>query len=657
MRALARIAAAALLGIAAFLLAQSGGGAAPSDSPSSALPLPPQARPDIVAQLRAAVDATRDPADGGGRAWLDTAASSAGPVMVRSPGHWTIVYEAGPLGIADGGMIVFLVSPFWGWSPPQTADAEAPGFTRVSTDAAGVALETDVAAAPMMGIRIRGRRLAAGERVRIAYGAGAAAANADRFAEGASRFWIGVDGDGDGSHSFLEDSPAVAVAPGPPARLLATLPTTARPGETVRLRLAILDARGNAGVPFAGAVTLTSVPPGLELPAEVRLNAADRGTTGVAVAVPVEGNFRVRATAIDGPTAESNPLVVFANAARLRWGDLHGHSSFSDGTGLPAEYFAYARDVAALDVIALTDHDHWGTLPLDAHPQMWAEIREQVRRFHDPGRFVTLLGYEWTSWIYGHRHVLYFDDDGAVFSSLDPRYEAPGQLWDALRGKRALTFAHHSAGGPIATDWSIAPDPVLEPLTEVVSVHGVSEADDAPQRIYSAVPGNFVRDALDRGYPLGFVGSGDSHDGHPGLVQLAGNATGGLAAIFSEELTRDGILQALRQRHVYATSGARIYLRVSLAGHPMGSTISVTGDENGPALPENPQLLIHVDGTDELERVDVIRSGAVADSAAIEGRSGDLSANLPGLRSGDYVYVRVVQEDGGMAWSSPFFLR
>ena len=87
------------------------------------------------------------------------------------------------------------------------------------------------------------------------------------------------------------------------------------------------------------------------------------------------------------------------------------------------------------------------------------------------------------------------------------------------------------------------------------------------------------------------------------------------------------------------------------------ATNSVTGDENGPALPENPQLLIHVDGTDELERVDVIRSGAVADRAAIEGRSGDLSAALPGLRSGDYVYVRVVQKDGALAWSSPFFLR
>jgi len=650
MKALARVTTVLAL-VAAFLLLVRADGGAPTAVPS----VSPGARPELVAELRAAQAIAHDPADGGGRAWIDTAASSAGAPMVSSPGNWTIVYEAGPLGIADGGMIVFLPSPFWGWSPPQTFDEAAPGFTRVTTNAQGVALETDSAAGQMLGIRVGGRRLAAGEQVRIAYGDGPAGARADRFAEGASHFWIGVDGDGDGSHSFLEDSPAVAVAPGPPEILIATLPTTARPGEKVLLRLALLDAHADAGAPYIGAVALQSEPDGLDLPAVVNVEAANRGTIAVEVGVGTEGTFRVRATA-GALRAETNPLVVFANAARLRWGDLHGHSSFSDGTGLPAEYFAYARDVAGLDVIALTDHDHWGTLPLDAHPRMWAEIRDQVRRFHDPGRFVTLLGYEWTSWIYGHRHVLYFDDDGEVLSSLDRRYEAPDQLWKALRGKRALTFAHHSAGGPIATDWTIPPDPELEPLTEVVSVHGVSEADDVPQRIYSAVPGNFVRDALNRGYTLGFVGSGDSHDGHPGLAHLA-SPSGGLVAIFSEDLTRAGILAALRQRHVYATNGPRIYLRVSLAGHPMGTTIALDTGDGGNPFPPEPQLLVHIDATDELERVDVIHSGVVADSAAVDGRSADLSATLSDLRAGDYVYVRVVQRDGGMAWSSPFFLR
>ena len=96
-----------------------------------------------------------------------------------------------------------------------------------------------------------------------------------------------------------------------------------------------------------------------------------------------------------------------------------------------------------------------------------------------------------------------------------------------MRGESVLTFAHHSAGGPIATNWSIPPDPELEPVTEIVSVHGSSEAMDSPGLIYSPLPGNTVRDALGLGFELGFIGSGDSHDGHPGKAHLMSPGMGG----------------------------------------------------------------------------------------------------------------------------------
>ena len=130
---------------------------------------------------------------------------------------------------------------------------------------------------------------------------------------------------------------------------------------------------------------------------------------------------------------------------------------------------------------------------LDQSPDVWEAIREVGRRYDEPGRFIVIEGYEWTNWLHGHRHVLYFEEGGEILSSLDPAYETPAQLWEALSGRAAMTIAHHSAGGPVSTNWDFVPDPELEPVTEVVSVHGSSEAADSPGKIYSAVPGNFVR--------------------------------------------------------------------------------------------------------------------------------------------------------------------
>jgi hypothetical protein len=339
--------------------------------------------------------------------------------------------------------------------------------------------------------------------------------------------------------------------------------------------------------------------------------------------------------------------VVTPVVPRLLFGDVHGHSNLSDGTGTPEDYFRYARDVAALDVAALTDHDHWGMPFLDETPANWTRIEEATRSFHAPGRFVTLLGYEWTSWIWGHRHVLHFEDSATIRSSIDERYDSPPELWDALRGAPALTFAHHSAGAPVATDWRVAPDPELEPITEITSVHGSSESFDSSWPVAGMLEGNTVRDALGRGYRLGLIGSGDSHDGHPGLVQLAAGASGGLAGIFAAERTREAVLEAMRARRVYATNGPRIVLEASFAGKPMGSVVEAGAGG---------RLEVQVAAPGPIEAVELVTREGVVSRLAGEGkRSLAVENDLPEFRSGEWFYVRVRQVDDGAAWSSPFF--
>jgi hypothetical protein len=577
------------------------------------------------------------------------------PLAASQRARFELAYEAGELGVAEGGAIYLQTSPFWGWDTPQTEVPDGPGYTEVSTDAEGVTLLPATVDRNLLAVEIGGRALRAGERVDFVFGAGTAGARVDRFAERDERLFFAVDGDGDGERSLLRDSPRVDIGPGPPAALRLILPSTVPPGEAATLRLVWLDALGNDGATFAGDVELEASPADVDLPKTVRFTAADRGIATVALRAPREGPVRVAARALvgsDDPNqvrAESNPLMVSASAPRILWADLHGHSQLSDGTGRPEDYFRYARDVAGLDVAALTDHDHWGLVPLDDRPDLWARIREAVRAHHEPGRFVALLGYEWTSWLHGHRHVLHFADEGPLWSSLDPDTTDPAQLWRAIGERRALTFAHHSAGGPIATNWHFTPPPEIEPVTEVVSVHGSSEALDSPGRIYDPQPGNFVRDVLDRGLRFGFIGSGDSHDGHPGLAQIA-SGQGGVAAIFAQDLTRDAVRNALLARRCYATNGPRIWLRTALDGRPMGSTVPPRGED------ETHLFDVGVLAPGELDRIEIVRSGAVAATVAAEGeRAFSGTFELPGLARGEYLYVRIVQRDGGAAWSSPFY--
>lgn len=616
------------------------GACADSTRNAPAVPdLPPTARADLVRMLAEDRAAVRHPSDGGGSARL----VEGTPAVAGRTGTWTLSYTTGPLGIAEGGMLFLQVSPFWGWSSPQVQDPLGAGFTEVSTTAPGVVLEPEGLGTQLLAVRVRGRALEEGEAVGFRYGAGPAGALADRYAEGASRFWFGVDGDGDGVRALLPDAPSVAVAPGPAAGILATLPSTARPGEEVRLAVAVLDGQGNAGVRFEGTLALDA-DPALEVPSEIRIGPADGGTAWVSARVSGEGTARVRVSGPGGLAGLSNPILISAAVPRVLWGDPHGHGDLSDGTGRPADWYRYAQDVAALDFAALTEHDHWGPWPLDTRPDLWAEIQAAARAAHEPGRFVTFVGYEWTSWIHGHRHVLFPGDGGTMFSSLSEATDTPAELVEALRPLGAVAIPHHPAGGPVAVDASETWDPEVVPVVEVASVHGSSEADDVPGAIYDAVPGRWVRELVASGTAPGFVGGGDGHDGHPGLAQLAGGR-GGVTAVLDADLTREGILSAFRTHRVYATNGPRIVLFTTLDGHPMGSLVAVSGEA---------VLRIFALGTTDLDAVDVVRSGTVTPLDA--GRQAVFEGTVPltGFEPGETVYVRVRQVDGGMAWSSPF---
>src|SRR4029453_13631432 len=93
--------------------------------------------------------------------------------------------------------------------------------------------------------------------------------------------------------------------------------------------------------------------------------------------------------------------------------DLHNHTTLSDGSGDPADAFASMR-AAGVDVAALTDHSRWAALPfgLMGLPGMagidrgdWETTRCLAEEADDPGAFVAMRGFEWSSATHGHANV------------------------------------------------------------------------------------------------------------------------------------------------------------------------------------------------------------------------------------------------------------
>jgi hypothetical protein len=132
---------------------------------------------------------------------------------------------------------------------------------------------------------------------------------------------------------------------------------------------------------------------------------------------------------------------------------------------------------------------------------------------------------------------------------------------------------------------------------------------------------------LQNGFRLGMVGASDDHRARPGHSNGGLDTqmqTAGLTAVVAPAKARDAVFGALRSRATYATSGERILLDARLNGMVFGSMVPIADLEGGV------RLSCDVSGTSPLERIDVVKNGAVV-----------LSRDLAGGALGERTWLRV----------------
>lgn len=541
-----------------------------------------------------------------------------------------------------------------GWTPPSLEQGRGLTTWRV----VGRALILgEIVRRRYVQLNVTGGRLRPDDAIIVTYGAGAEGAIAQPWVTDApSTFDVEVSRDGDGVY-VPEVSVPVAVDPGPPAFLHVVVPSAARPGVAAPIRIRVLDEFGNLCPSCSDEARLT-----------------DRGVVLIAggcgaaqVVLPHAGVFRIHAAAPGlRLSGRSNPCRVAADAAVPVWGDPHVHTNLSDGVASPEFALRYGRDVACLDFTAITDHDvefhhAWFTRRHQRlSDEAWNALAEIMSRYRHAGAFVILRAYEWTGRPYGDRCVYLRSDAGSMHRYERDDAPAPDALWRRLGQagvNAALVVPHTSASGVMGTDW-VDHDADLERLVEVYSMHGASECAGGPVEMANAVPGRHVQDALARGYRVGFVGGGDMHSSQPGnpLLALGPYRTlrykPGLTAVFAGGLDERSIFDAMRDRRTYATTGARIFLWFTVNDTPVGGDLTV-----GAGQPVVVRGQIH--GTADLAEVVVVRNGQQAYVARPLREDFEFAwedTQLPRNRTTVYYYLRVIQVDGEVAWSSPIWI-
>jgi hypothetical protein len=121
----------------------------------------------------------------------------------------------------------------------------------------------------------------------------------------------------------------------------------------------------------------------------------------------------------------------------------------------------------------------------------------------------------------------------------------------------------------------------------------------------------------------------------------------GKACVFAPELSRSAILAALRARRCYGTTAAKIFLDVRVGGHLMGEKVPQPA---GRAV----EVAVTARCPGEIDRIEVCRNNRFIYAHQPQGRQAELSfTDRQPLEGRSYYYVRVVQKDQEIAWSSP----
>ncbi len=371
----------------------------------------------------------------------------------------------------------------------------------------------------------------------------------------------------------------------------------------------------------------------------------------------------------------SSPIKCFSeNNRHLFWGLLHGESDRFDSTENIESCMRHFRDDKAFNYYAVSPFESQEETSNDA----WKIMTQNVSDFDEDERFTTFLGFQWSgeNKSEGTRVFVYAKENKPLLRKKDLKSNTLKKIHKSYSPKEIISIPSFTMGKGYEYNFENF-DPDYERVVEIYNAWGSSEmtkkegntrpiTSSVSSGVQESVEGS-IQKALQRNCRFGFVAGGlDDRGIYADLYESEQEQySPGLTAIIAPTHSREALAEALYQRSCYATTGERMIVGLYLAGVSMGKEISTA---EKPGLAVNRHLSGYVAGTTKLKTVEIIRNGKVLklyepdqyhfeftydDLTALEKVCIDAKDKKPPFV---YYYLRVIQEDGHIAWSSPIWV-
>lgn len=334
----------------------------------------------------------------------------------------------------------------------------------------------------------------------------------------------------------------------------------------------------------------------------------------------------------------------------IYFGQLHSHTSYSDGAGTAAEAFEHASGVDNLDFLALTDHSNSydnadsASITNGSMSAEWVEGHALAKQY-TTDKFVGLFGYEMT-WSNGLGHMNTFNTPGfqSRTQSAYSTYATALQNYYATLKTVPDSINQFNHPGTTFGDFSDFAyyDEEIDQLITIIEV-GNGEGAIGSSGYFPSY--EYYTRALDKGWHVAPTNNQDNHKG------LWGDANTARSVVLADSLTEESIYDAMRNYRVYATEDNDLSIMYTLDDNIMGSILE-KGDVGDTV---DLEIVLNDPTDDVIGNVEVIVNGGLSIAKEeVDGNSDTVNFTVPSSYS--YYYIKVTEKDGDIAVTAPVWV-